>query len=174
MCHPFEKTLGLGPYKFVGEFTIKVGSMGVTTTARPHGKLIRGAGTCAHCGMAIMNVFQVQIGNGDVYGVGCDCIRKVGLPAAEMSKIDRAERQHQRELRQARKANKEEAANVKLLDMIDNQAETLDKFPHPHINGMSLLDYACWIRDHNCNKLTAVGIISHAIKSAVNPAESQT
>lgn len=35
-----------------------------------------GLGTCAHCGHAISIICIVQVGNGDLYGVGSDCIEK--------------------------------------------------------------------------------------------------
>lgn len=86
-AHPFERTLGPGPYRFAGFF-----DLGACLAALNAGNvegynnglaslnalgLKSGGGTCSHCGMAIINIFIVKTGNGDLYGVGSDCIAKV-------------------------------------------------------------------------------------------------
>jgi len=154
--HEFERTLGKGPYRFIGMFTISLeaGRMG-----RPyyderlvHPKFVRGAGTCAHCGHAILNVCQVQIGNGDVFGVGTDCIAKVGLPAHELSKIERAQKDHAKALRDARKAKKGDEARETIKNLITNEAK-LSKLPHPNVfhasKGLTLRDYADYVLSHS-------------------------
>lgn len=82
--HPFYETLGPGPYRFTGCYDM--GEAMDSTSAANFGsmrgwladapKLKAGLGTCAHCGMAIMLVCIVQVGNGDLYGVGSDCVEK--------------------------------------------------------------------------------------------------
>ena len=82
--HPFFETLGPGPYRFVGCYDLGA-AMDPTSAAnfgnmtgwlRNAPKLKAGLGTCAHCGTAIMNICIVSVGNGDLYGVGEDCVEK--------------------------------------------------------------------------------------------------
>jgi hypothetical protein len=82
--HPFYETLGPGPYRFVGCYDL--GAAQDPTSAANFGnlrgwladapKLKAGLGTCAHCGTAILNICIVRVGNGDLYGVGEDCVEK--------------------------------------------------------------------------------------------------
>jgi hypothetical protein len=82
--HPFYETLGPGPYRFVGCYDLgaaqdpssaaNFGNMRGWLADAP--KLKAGLGTCAHCGTAIMNICIVRVGNGDLYGVGEDCVEK--------------------------------------------------------------------------------------------------
>ncbi len=82
--HPFYETLGPGPYRFVGCYDL--GAAQDPTSAANFGnmtgwlsdapRLKAGLGTCAHCGTAIMNICIVRVGNGDLYGVGEDCVEK--------------------------------------------------------------------------------------------------
>jgi hypothetical protein len=82
--HPFFETLGPGPYRFVGCYDLGA-AMDSTSAAnfgnmtgwvRDAPRLKAGLGTCAHCGTAIMNICIVRVGNGDLYGVGEDCVEK--------------------------------------------------------------------------------------------------
>jgi hypothetical protein len=162
--HPFEKTLGPGPYKFLGSFSIVKPSekcptgnyAEVNARVAAVGKFVRGAGTCAHCNMSIMNVFMVEIGNGEVYGVGCDCIEKVGLPAKEMTKVQREQREREKAQRKVRKANKIEKAREKLEELMESKGEEMKKLPHPSISGLSLFDYAVYLIENNCSALYAL------------------
>jgi hypothetical protein len=82
--HPFYETLGPGPYRFVGCYDL--GAAQDPSSAANFGnlrgwladapKLKAGLGTCAHCGTAILNICIVRVGNGDLYGVGEDCVEK--------------------------------------------------------------------------------------------------
>jgi hypothetical protein len=82
--HPFFETLGPGPYRFVGCYDLaadmdptSAANFGNMTGWLPYApKLKAGLGTCAHCGTAIMNICIVRVGNGDLYGVGEDCVEK--------------------------------------------------------------------------------------------------
>lgn len=157
--HPFVRTLGQGPYTFVGYFYIDkdAGAKGrpYYDASLVHKNFVRGAGTCAHCGQGILNIFQIQTGNGEVYGVGSDCIAKVGLPYRELTKVQLAEKAHQKKLRDARKAVKREAAakargeaNAAAMEEFTAlmQSGDLAKYPHPNEylrgQGKTLQDYA--------------------------------
>ena len=150
-AHPFEKTLGPGPYIFIGMFSIDkaAGAMGKPyfNPNERHPRFVSGCGTCAHCGTTIMNVYQIQTGTGDVFGVGCECINKAGLPCREMAKVDRAEASHQKKLRDARKQRKGEAAREEIRSLIDSGA--LDTKPHPCRASGTLRSYAEWILEHS-------------------------
>lgn len=124
--HPFtDAGMGSAPFRFVGACTIpsnwlageNPSAYNAAIAALPK-HLKSGLGTCAHCGMAIMNVFIVRNAEGDEYGVGCDCIERVGdarvvtaMKAAKLT-IDRAKRRAKadtarREREAARKAAQE-------------------------------------------------------------------
>jgi hypothetical protein len=82
--HPFYDTLSEGPYTFQGCYDLgaaldpnsaaNFGNM--TGWLRDAPKLKAGLGTCAHCGMAISLICIVRVGNGDLYGIGSDCVEK--------------------------------------------------------------------------------------------------
>src|ERR1700677_1659025 len=84
--HPFERTLGRGPYRFVCFYDLGavIGALNAGNVAGYNNglamapKVESGLGTCSHCGHAILNIFVVQTGDGKRYGVGSDCIEKCG------------------------------------------------------------------------------------------------
>lgn len=151
-AHPFQKTLGDGPYRYVGFFYINIEA---AKMGRPyinpndvHPNFVTGAGTCAHCGQAILNVCQIQIGNGEVYGVGLDCVEKVSLPVKELNAIQKAKRDHDKKLRMARKVRKGDSARQALGELIATRTADMKSKPHPSEymanQGLTLLDYANW------------------------------
>ena len=88
-AHPyFAAGFGEGPYTFAGCYDLaeatnpdsaaNFGNMRGWLADAP--KLKAGMGTCACCGHAIMQICIVKTGNGDLYGVGSDCIEKLGSP----------------------------------------------------------------------------------------------
>jgi len=145
--HPFERTLGLGPYKLAGFFAMILPSEANQGRNNFHlaPKVVRGMGTCAHCGHAILNVFIVQIGNGECYGVGSDCIEKAGLPYSERIKFQKLERERLRVQRQERKAKKGKEARDKVISLILEHSVIMKNIKHPRRDVGSLFDYAEWI-----------------------------
>jgi hypothetical protein len=131
--HPFEKTLGPGPYRFVGFANIPVHIMEANPSAFANAmanlpRVERGMGTCAHCNMAILNVFIVQCGDGKRYGVGSDCILKVSQEPKlisdvkkEIAKMNKTKRQENKD----RHHNEIEA-------YLNENKEKLSKKPHPN------------------------------------------
>jgi hypothetical protein len=116
--HPFTRAgMGRAPFKFVGACSIpsnwlageNPSAYNAALSALPR-HLKGGLGTCCHCGMAIMNVFIVRNADGDEYGVGCDCIEKVGdtvvTTAMRMAKnkMEREKRAAKRDARHQRAA----------------------------------------------------------------------
>lgn len=176
--HPFQRTLGPGPYRFVGMFTINIqaGQRGLpyVNSHEVHARFKTGAGTCAHCGHAILNVCQIQVGNGDVYGIGIDCVEKLGLPVRELTAIQKAEAARQKAQRDARKKAKGDKARDELRELIGSGQ--LAKFPHPSDyqagHGMTLADYAGFIversTDNGC--VIALARIKHLM---TNPEPTQ-
>lgn len=118
--HPFT-TAGMGPapFRFVGACSIpsnwlageNPSAYNAALSALPR-HLKGGLGTCCHCGMAIMNVFIVRNADGDEYGVGCDCIEKVGdmkvVPAMKLAKA-KMEREKRRAKAEAKRVAREAA-----------------------------------------------------------------
>lgn len=145
--HPFNRTLGPGPYKFIGVGKIQFSE---TFGARYIGpECERGAGTCAHCSTAIINIFVIETGEGRRFGVGSDCIAKVGLPEKIMTTVKRAE------LKLA-KANRDALGNKKNAELQILIANNQDKFkamPHPNKyhaeHGKTYLD---WLNYSYTNK----------------------
>jgi hypothetical protein len=82
--HPFYTTLGEGPYTFQGCYDLgealnpnsaaNFGNQRGWLAGAP--RLKAGLGTCAHCGQGISIICIVRTGNGDLYGIGSDCVEK--------------------------------------------------------------------------------------------------
>jgi len=156
-AHPFERTLGAGPYRFIDTFNLgealsALGAgnvMGYDFAMARLPNLEAGAGTCAHCHHSISFICIVRRGDGKLYGVGSDCIAKCGLPYQELSKLQKAKKAHEKKLRDARKAAKLEALKKDLQRFCEQNAERLKADPHPSAGlssqGKSLLDYLEWM-----------------------------
>lgn len=82
--HPFEKAgLGLAPFRFVGmaQQDRRYGEVilnraeyektGIALTTKP-------GGTCAYCGTAIVNMYDIVSSDGKKFHVGCECVNKTG------------------------------------------------------------------------------------------------
>jgi hypothetical protein len=144
--HPFTKTLGVGPYKVVGFMDItKDKSYGtkmsgdVHITKHPQWK--GGAGTCQHCGMAIMNVCVIRTGTGDLHGVGTTCVLKAGMPEKERTIVENSIRSKQATQRVDLYNRKKQAIAL----AVQNKPEQLSAFPHPskyyNDEGKTYLEY---------------------------------
>ncbi len=120
--HTFTKAgMGDAPFRFVGMASIPSTSLAEQNptgynnalAALPR-DLVNGCGTCANCGMAIMNIFIVQNAAGKKYGVGCDCIEKTAdkpmVRASHLAKLA-AER--------VKRANRKEAKRLAFLSEIN-------------------------------------------------------
>lgn len=169
--HPFERTLGPGPYRFVGTFSINIeaGQQGrpYVDPSAVHPRFVTGCGTCAHCGHAILNICQIQVGNGDVYGVGTDCVYNVHLPAKEMSAIEKAERERQRKLRAERKERKHQAALTEAKELLMKNAAFLETRPDPHGRQFSsFLRWANWCVARTKNAIYLLAAIKRELTNA--------
>jgi hypothetical protein len=127
--HPFEASLGPAPYRFAGFFDLgrclaalnagNVGGYNNGLNELNSMGLKSGGGTCSHCGQAILNIYVVQNSLGEKYGVGSDCIAKLGDGGRKHSpdtiKLLRAIRDHKREA-----SNKRAQDRIKLSDVAWN------------------------------------------------------
>lgn len=133
--HPFSRTLGAGPYTFVGIVTIELSPTFGAKVVGDTKDVVRGIGTCAHCGHAIKDCYIVQIKNGKRFGVGSDCILKLqdqsdftNYSAFEL-KLASEKRRKGREYR-ARKL-KEMTDEIKQLTTDAKNIEVFKQAPHP-------------------------------------------
>lgn len=157
--HPFERTIGPGPYRFVDFFVIIKPS-----ESCPMGNYHMlpqdvSGGTCAHCGMGIMNNYVITRGDGKKFAVGSDCIAKVGLPVKELTAMEKAKKAHEKKLRDARKLKRQQAQKAKDDAYIEKFVATWNnpdfkpreswaRQPHPNAvlaaRGKTLADYVDW------------------------------
>jgi len=162
--HPFYETLGPGPYRFTGCYDLgeamdpnSAANFGNMTGWAAHApKLKAGLGTCAHCGMAIMLICIVQVGNGDLYGVGSDCVEKCsqgGLWKGAKAVLAARTREKARDRRRVKAAEKWEAerpvrekaiaeANAaRAIITAARKAENLERFARFNDVLSALVDY---------------------------------
>lgn len=160
--HPFARAgMGRGPWKFSGTFKMPDKTLAEANPQAYNNQLKHapdlkfGLGTCACCGMAIMNVFVVKDADGDRWGVGCDCILKLGRQFSD---------EDNQELVRSVKLSKRNADNQKWYEKrvaalyadkatIDamiaaGDLDGMDKAPHPKIPGKTMRDYIDWMIEH--------------------------
>lgn len=118
-AHPFEAAgMDHGPYRHLGVYSIPSPHL---AEANPDAyrnaqlavpRLVAGLGTCACCGMAIVNVHIIRAGTGRLFGVGCDCVQKTGQKSlADAAKVAHARivAEQRRKLAEARRRARHEA-----------------------------------------------------------------
>jgi hypothetical protein len=144
--HPFERAgLGKAPFRFVG----------MAQQDRLYGEVIlnraeyqrtgialttRAGGTCAYCGTAITNLYNIKSADGRTFHVGCDCVEKTA-DRALVTAVKAATRKADA-VKRALKAN---AVEAELLAILADPAQRarLEALPHPRgIAGRSLLGWA--------------------------------
>lgn len=167
--HPFERTIGLGPYRIVGFFALVLPSEANQGRNNFHlaPKTERGCGTCAHCGTGIINNFIVETSDGKRYPIGSDCIEKVGLPVQELTKMKRIERERAKKQRQERKKFKGEAARLELKQLVESQSETLKNIQYRV--GVSMYQYAtfCIEKSSDGGIVFALNTVKNSLSKAV-------
>lgn len=96
-------------------------------------------GTCAYCGLAIMNNYLVASSDEKFFSVGMDCIKKID------------------DIQILKKASTEERFRKKLklqiqidegFKLIEEHRNLLELEPHPHFEGKTLWDYAEWMMEN--------------------------
>ncbi|SRR6266540_1878126 len=131
--HPFSYTLGPGPYRYVALISIRISPTFGTRIDGPKLKVERGIGTCAHCCHAIMDSYIVETGDKKLYGVGSDCIRKVGLQLENSSKFER-------DLAAIKRQKGREYREKKRLEFLE-KARTLVRENNKEIKALGLDNY---------------------------------
>lgn len=115
--HPFELSgMGRAPFKCVGAVSLPSPSLGEANPEAYNNALRmlpRGyhIGTCAHCGMPLINNFLIESADGQKSAVGSECVYKTGKKAlisavkSEALRLEREKRAAKREAaREARRA----------------------------------------------------------------------
>lgn len=150
--HPFARTLGDGPYTLIG-----FGRVTPKGYSGPHIK--SGAGTCAHCSTAILDVCVIENGLGERFGVGTTCVEKVDMPLAFISKFKAEKNKRDRERRRIKKLETAQRIKAQYLEqaltLTVEQQNKLLSLPHPRLEGLTLNDYL--------NFLVRVGSYSSAL-----------
>lgn len=137
--HPFQNTIGPGPYRFVGTYDMGAAlahqqSFGDTAAAfRDAPRLEAGMGTCAHCGQAILNICIVRRGDGKLYGVGTDCIMKTD----DGKLVDAVKLEKNRIAREKRAAKREAARLARLQEQRDRNGGMTDWELSEHRNALA-------------------------------------
>lgn len=133
VAHPFELAgMGHGPYRFVG--LVEMPNLSENSASNFGGNnpyaevqsfhMKAGAGTCACCGMAITVICVVQDGLGDNWGVGSDCVEKLGTPAlCNAAKVAVAKRRNK--MAAARREVKRQATHQKWLAALSTKPGSL-------------------------------------------------
>lgn len=145
--HPFSFTLGPGPYRFVGVFSIILPSEANQGRSNFHlaPKVDGGIGTCFHCGHAIIDCFLVKTGEGKIFGVGCDCIDKIGGEGdfSNISAFERAAKLLKRKKGQEQRKRRRLKLASKIYELMSHNEAKLKSAPHPsqYHSSKSLFDY---------------------------------
>lgn len=132
--HPFRKSLGIGPYSYVGFVEIKLDPRrGTVVTGDTHLKVENGFGTCDHCSHGIMNCYIVRNGEGKLYSVGSECIMKTDADDQyDMDEVVRAVKRKKNAMISAKRQDKAFKARVEAKAWIEANADTLKSMPHPN------------------------------------------
>ena len=150
MIHKFEAAgLGKAPFVFTG-MEEKAHNNGDGTT--------KAGASCDYCSTSIRYVFWCRSADGKAFGVGCDCIRKVG-DSSLVRMISQAERElkdkKNKIIRERKKANKIERLKA-ARENLSSVSGLLASKPHPNKyfadQGKTLLEYVRWNLD-NGNEL---------------------
>ena len=140
--HAFEKAgLGQAPFQFLG--------MHEQWYTPCPGAPSKPGGCCAYCGNGILYVFTVKSADGKTFGVGCDCINKIGDAGLIKAYKNSPEFRKAQSDKRAIKAQKDKDAFAVILA---EKRDAMAALPHP--NGfknrqtgepMTLLDFAEWM-----------------------------
>lgn len=143
--HPFFRTLGPGPYTFAGFGQIHFSETFGAKYVGPH--VDSGAGTCAHCGHGIMNIFVVKRGDGRTYGVGSDCIGKLHCDDQfkGMGEFERTLKELKRKQGQERREKQRQAKRQEAYQLVKaNEAQLKTSRPKHTAQWANWMAYANW------------------------------
>jgi hypothetical protein len=177
--HPFARTLGPGPYKWLGSFDLGAAiSMQQNGNIDGHNnamasapRLEAGMGTCAHCGMAIMLIQIVKTGEGKLFGVGSDCVMKT-FQKDKIENMD-AFQKKLHEIKRQKGKEQRERARVKLagqvLALMNEHEQVLKSLPHPSSfhKHLTAYDYCQFVYRKGHITSGASKILLHKIKNII-------
>lgn len=141
--HPFNKTLGPGPYKLIAVWSMPSPSLleqnpDAFNNAMRHAPKLDGyIGSCS----GILHHYIIQNSNGKTYAVGSTCVNKHSQDPNLIKEVKRKETLRQKQLKQSQKNERQKLAE-KLLEV---NKEKLTKQPHPNqyyaSQGKTLYEY---------------------------------
>jgi hypothetical protein len=164
--HPFELAgLGKAPFRYIGAVEQPVTSTGTVVIGVYRGVQVETSdgGTCDHCGAGIINMFRVQSSDGNIFKVGCDCLKKVDIvnPATLKADVKRAkEAKIDARIANARKLLETEAVRSALASKPHHQ-------PWAQAKGLTMLDCVEWLLANagRTGKTDAAKIIERVVKA---------
>ena len=108
--HPFEAAgLGRAPFRCLGVFQLPSQAL-AGQNPEAYNNALRmmprgfGCGTCAFCGIGIMNNYLIRSADGRTFAVGCDCVAKTA-DGKLITKVEAEQRRIERERRRAKAAD---------------------------------------------------------------------
>lgn len=153
--HPFYKTLGPGPYRWVGFFdlgqvlsALHAGNVNGYNNGLAMAPKDVGIGSCAHCGHGILNNYIVQTGTGERFAVGSECIEKCGNSGQfeNFSAVERKIKLEKRVKAQTQRETRRVKQATEIKSLIDQNSEVLKTKPHPspYHPSKTLYDYCLY------------------------------
>lgn len=126
LIHPWENSLGPGPYGFVKLIHSNYPQSSYSdVTVGP-----KGIGLCSHCGHVISNVYVIQTSDLKRFGIGSDCVRELNLVGRELRAFEHAEAQFLRKQRQEREVRNFKKLHAEIVILLDINKETLKAQAH--------------------------------------------
>lgn len=180
VVHPFARTLGPGPYRFVGTFDLgavlsalnagNINGYNAGLAAMP--KLDGGGGSCAHCGHPILMICMIQTAEGKRFGIGTDCIEKLHAGGVQnLSAMQREIAAIKRRKGQERRERQRVALREEFFALIDANLDALQSLPHPSpyyaSKGKTMRDWAIFCR-RNSTTLGALKQAKHTLITALS------
>ena len=142
--HVFEAAgLGKAPFRFVG-LAYQHMAYGMRVIGQVRGVEISTTpgGSCAYCGTAITNMYNIESADGNQFHVGCECVNKAN-DAGLKKQVDAARKLADKAKREQGKRDKATSDRELCLGY---QIGLLASQPHPHpalaADGMTLFDWA--------------------------------
>lgn len=177
--HPFERRgLGKAPFKFTGmdqqdqaygqvclnrdEFS----KTGILLSTKP-------CGTCAYCGTAIINLYNIVSSDGKRFHVGCDCV-ELTADRKLIAVVKKAKAAHDKTRRTAKKAATDAANRAAISSALANPSirsklrETPSQHEWKRVQGGTLLEDFEWLAEHcgATGRGRAAGCLPYSVSDA--------
>lgn len=156
-AHPFEASgLGIGPFRFLYCASLPSPSLAAQNPTayqaalRDLPKDVR-LGTCAHCGMALMDNYVIESADKKKFAVGCVCVGKTNdrslcnPVAIAAAKLQRAKNRARAEVKHKKLMERVEVCKK----ILETQTTWFTTAPHPNAyyantKGATYRDYILW------------------------------